>query len=371
MASIILSAAGTAAGAATGLPYAAAIGGKLGRMIGGVVDQSALGRGSKVRRSQSARLSELVVQTSTYGKMIPIIYGTVRIAGNIIWALPIREVATTSTSSSSAGGGKGGGKVTQTSTNYSYYVTLAIAICEGEVSNLQRIWADAKQLDLSQYTVRFYTGSDVQLPDPFIQSCEGVDNTPAYRGLSYVVIEDFPLADFGNRIPNFTFEVTKRAYENDYGDDNAESLIRAVVMIPGAGEFVYDTEIVQKINGESVDGSWVQQGNQLAVNMHNQQGKANALVALSQLKDICPNVEWVSVVVAWFGDSLDIATCSVMPGVEYKVGAATTPNQWGVAGYDRAGARQITLEDGGAIYGGTPDDESLLRYVQELRTQGY
>jgi hypothetical protein len=371
MASIILSAAGTAAGAATGMPYAAAIGARLGRMVGGMVDQSAFGKGNKVRHGQSARLSELVVQTSTYGKMIPIVYGTVRIAGNIIWALPIKEVATTSTSSSSAGGGKGGGKVTQTSTNYSYYTTLAIAICEGEINNLQRIWADAKQLDLSQYTVRFYTGSEGQLPDPFIQSCEGVENTPAYRGLAYVVIEDFPLADYGNRIPNFTFEVTKRAFDNDYGDDNVEALVRGVVMIPGAGEFVYDTEIVQKISGESVDGQWVQQGNQSAVNMHNQQGKANAQVALSQLQEICPNVEWVSVVVAWFGDSLDIATCSVMPGVEYKVGAVTTPNDWGVAGYDRASARQITLEEGSAIYGGTPDDESLLRYVQELRSRGF
>ena len=40
-----------------------------------------------------------------------------------------------------------------------------------------------------------------------IAAAEGQDQTPAYRGRAYVVFEDLPLADYGNRIPNLTFEV--------------------------------------------------------------------------------------------------------------------------------------------------------------------
>ena len=43
--------------------------------------------------------------------MIPIVFGTVRISGNVIWSLPIQEVATTTQVSS---GGKGGGGVSIT-----------------------------------------------------------------------------------------------------------------------------------------------------------------------------------------------------------------------------------------------------------------
>lgn len=47
-----------------------------------------------------------------------------------------------------------------------------------------------------------YHGTETQNPDPLIQGVEGASKTPAFRGLIYAVWEDFPLADFGNRIPN-------------------------------------------------------------------------------------------------------------------------------------------------------------------------
>jgi hypothetical protein len=52
-----------------------------------------------------------------------------------------------------------------------------------------------------------YLGLDTQNPDSVITSVQGVGNTPAYRGVSYVVLEDIPLGRYGNRIPNFLFEV--------------------------------------------------------------------------------------------------------------------------------------------------------------------
>ncbi|MEZ5691473.1 MAG: glycoside hydrolase TIM-barrel-like domain-containing protein [Rickettsiales bacterium] len=368
MASIILSSVGSAAGAATGLPFGARVGSALGRIAGGIIDSN-LNNG-KLDGIRGGRLADLAVQSSAYGNMIPIIYGTVRIAGNIIWSLPIKEIIVTTTSS--AGGGKGGGgKVSQTSSSYSYSVTLAVAVCEGEISDIIRIWADAGQLDLSRYNIRIYKGGESQLPDSLIQSIEGIDKTPAYRGLAYVVFEDFPLADYGNRIPNFTFEVKKKFLYADYEGETAEDMISAVAMIPAAGEFVYDTQVVNKVSGVQVGTEWAQQGNIQPVNSHNVNGIANSLLSLNQLEQTCPNIGWVSVVIAWFADNMDIASCSIKPGVEYKEGATTSPNIWSAATYNRSTARLITQINNIPQYGGTPDDASILRYLDELKVRGY
>ncbi len=369
MASIILSAAGSAAGAATGLPFGARIGSIAGRLAGGLIDSKM--RSGKLSPVHGSRLADLAVQSSAYGKMIPIVYGSVRIGGNIIWSQPIKETIVTTTSSAGGGGKGGGGKVSQTSSSYSYSVTLAVAVCEGEVSDVLRIWADAKQLDMSAYTIRIYKGGETQSPDSLIQAIEGASKTPAYRGLCYVVFEDFPLADYGNRIPNFSFEVQKKTLYADYNNQTVEDMLTGMVMIPAAGEFVYDTQVDYKVSGAQVGANWVQQGNQERINMHNASGKANALLSLDQLKNTCPNVGWVSVVVAWFGDNMNVASCNVTPAVEYQTGATTTPNIWSVAGYNRSTARLITQVGGAPQFGGTPDDTSLLRYLDELKARGY
>lgn len=369
MASIVLSAAGSAVGAAVGGPFGAYVGGRLGQSLGSRIDSGFL-PGAKLSGLHGPRLAELGVQSSTYGRMIPVVYGHMRIAGNIIWSLPIRETATTS-SSSAGGGGKGGGRVTQSATRYSYSVTLAIGICEGPVDEVTRVWADAQQLDLSQFTVRLYRGDEAQLPDSLIVALEGAERTPAFRGLAYAVFEDFPMADYGNRIPNFTFEVRRSLRQPDYGADTLEGMVEGMVMIPGGGEFVYDTQVESKIPGVAVDGVLLQQGHRQFVNMHTPQGVANALVSLDQMARVCPSVAWVSVVVSWFGTALDAGACEVLPGVEFNGGGITYPDDWRVAGFTRASARAITTVDGKVQYGGTPDDGSLLRYLDALRARGY
>jgi hypothetical protein len=371
MASIVLGAAGAAVGA--GLPgVGPVVGGVLGRAlggaVGGLVDDALFGVPNSYR--EGARLADLSVQVSTYGKAIPALYGTARMAGNIIWSRPIEETATTTTSRS--GGGKGGGGgARSSSTTYSYSVSLAIAICEGPIDKLVRVWADAQQLNLAQGAFRIYKGDEVQLPDSFIESFEGAGRTPAYRGLAYVVIEHFPLADYGNRIPNFTFEIKKKTVIAEVVGEPVESQIKSMIMIPGSGEFVYDTSIQQKLSGEAAGEAWAQSGLAVPINQHTPEGKANALVSLDDLAETCPNVEWVGVVVTWFGTSLSAAACDVLPGVEYAAGAQTQPEQWSVGAYTRGTAWAITLEDGSPRYGGTPDDQSLLRYLDALKARGY
>lgn len=370
MASIVLGAAGSAIGGAMSGAVGATIGTSLGRLTGGIIDNAVFG-GGETRYREGPRLSDLAVQTSTYGKVIPLVYGTVRLAGNVIWSRPIKETATTTTSTSGGGGkGGGGGGTTQSTTNYSYSISLAVAICEGPIDEVVRIWADAKQLDVSLGTYRIYRGNEEQLPDPFIESFEETGSTPAYRGMAYVVVEDFPLADFGNRIPNFTFEVKKKAEYADAQEETLEQLIKSITLIPGSGEFVYDTNVQHKINGEEVAGGFAQAGNRVPINRHHPDSQANVKLALDQMQETLPNLEWVSVVVTWFGTSLDAGECEIFPGVEYKTGGTTTPDTWACAGYTRNTAYAITHVNDSPRYGGTPDDAGVLRLLDELNDRG-
>lgn len=362
---------GSAIGGAVGSfggPVGSAIGAALGRQVGNSIG----GRVNKTSKSSVGRhLSDLAVQSSSYGDSIPMLYGSGRIAGNIIWALPIKEVLTTSQGNS--GGGKGGGaqKTSKGDASYSYYATLAIAICEGEVDELVRIWADAKVINPADYTIRFYKGTETQSPDSLIESYEGMGSTPAYRGLCYVVVEDFPLGDFGNRIPNFTFEVSRNAAVATGGEMRVEEMVESIVLIPGAGEFVYDDIVQSKIPGELVGGNWAQRGNITRINQNNRDGKSDALVSLDQLERTCPNIQWVAPVVCWFGDSTDAGDCIIKPGVEYQNGATTSPDVWAAGSFTRSTARQITQVEGSPQYGGTPSDASLVRYLTELKNRGY
>ena len=132
-----------------------------------------------------------------------------------------------------------------TTTTYTYTASLAVAICEGAISEVVRVWADAKQLDLTAGSYSLYLGDETQLPDTFMSSFYPAGQTPAYRGTAYVVIKDFPLGDFGNRIPNFTFEVRRTLKFSP----SVEEKVKDIVMIPGAGEFVYGTQNTTKQDG--------------------------------------------------------------------------------------------------------------------------
>lgn len=322
---------------------------------------------------KGGRLTDLTVQTSSYGETIPLVFGKVKISGNIIWATDIKETPVTTEVS---GGGKGGtlSPTRRTQTSYDYKVSIAIALCEGEINSIDRIWADSDLVNLSEFCASFtlHTGSQTQLPDTIIEAIKGVGNTPAYRGLTYVVIEDLDLNAFGNRIPNFSFEVNRAVSGSFGGSEKIEDMVTGINIIPGSGEFVYDTIIQKKIFGVEVDGRFIQRGGSEIVNMNNASKKADVLVSLDQLEQTFPNLEWVSIVCTWFANSLDANVATIQPRVEYKTSTITQPDLWSVAGYNRASAPQVTLdENNNPIYGGTPSDSSVLRLIDELKLRGY
>jgi hypothetical protein len=209
MAALLLSAAGAAAGGAVFWLGGAIAGRVIGALAGNLIDNALLNGGTP-RSYQGPRLSDLEIMASTEGAPIPRLYGRARVSGEMIWATELEEVVTTS-SDTSGGGGKGGGgsTVTTTSTTYSYFANFAVGLGEGVIANVMRVWADGKPLDLSGLTMRFYSGAEDQTADALIVAKEGSENVPAYRGLSYVVFERLPLANFGHRIPQLSFEVVR------------------------------------------------------------------------------------------------------------------------------------------------------------------
>lgn len=186
MATLVLSTVGTMLGGP--------VGGAIGALIGQSIDQELLA-------PRGPRLGDLGVQSSTYGTQIPRIYGTMRVAGSVVWATDLVQSEATT-------GAKGQPDATQ-----SYSVSFAVALSSRSVTAIKRIWADGKLLrgiegDFKvSTTFRFYAGSEAQVIDPLIGSIEGNASTPAYRGLALAVFENLELAEFGNRIPFLTFEV--------------------------------------------------------------------------------------------------------------------------------------------------------------------
>ncbi len=160
---------------------------------------------------EGPRLTDTKIQTSSYGEYLVRPYGAFRLSGNIMWASDVREEVTTSTQSAGGGkGGGGGGSVTTTS--YAYFRSFAIGICEGPITNIDRVWAGTELIydrikDESRHDIDLFLGTDTQEKSSTISSFRGAENTAAYRDTAYVVFFDFPLTDYGNSIPLFSFEV--------------------------------------------------------------------------------------------------------------------------------------------------------------------
>ncbi len=241
--SLVLGVVGGIAGSFFGMPQ---IGFAIGSAIGAAIDPPA------GPDQMGPRLNDLSVQNSSYGVFIPIVYGSYRLSGNVIWSEDIKE-----TKHEEEIGGKGGDSAT--STTFTYSCSFAVSLCEGgdgaEAVTLRRIFADGRLIydgsnqyvapedydgetvwstairilrdeddedgALSNTDFVFYGGGEEQLPDPLMESILGVGNVPAYRGQCYIVFTDLPLAKFGNRIPNMSFEIVKNGrYEQDLHLDN-------------------------------------------------------------------------------------------------------------------------------------------------------
>jgi len=212
MATLVLGVVGAAIGST--IPgVGTALGWSIGTTLGGVYD-ALTAPGINV---ETGRLTDLRLSGSNYGVGLTRLWGTNIIPGDYVWFAEDADgnhLIEHSETTHEGGGSGGGPRVNNTKIWYtaSYALTFGqgtIMDSEGNFidrnSVLEKLWIDDKLVwdkDSSEnsVTLRWYPGSETQMPDTLISAVEGADYAPAYRGQRLVVIEDHDLSDFGNRL---------------------------------------------------------------------------------------------------------------------------------------------------------------------------
>jgi len=359
MATLVLAGAGAALGGSVGGSLlglsSMALGKAAGATLGSLIDQRLLGAGAEP--IETGRVERFRVMGSSEGAGLARVFGRTRVAGQMIWSSRFLETVSTEDV-----GGKGGGGGGATVREYSYSVSVAVALCEGDVIRVGRIWADGQPVDQSGLTWRLHRGTEDQAPDPLIAAIEGVAETPAYRGTAYVVIENLGLGPYGNRIPQFSFEVFRRPAPRNPDLPRSPALdVRGVALVPGTGEYALVTEPVYFRRGK---------GDSTALNVHNDRGEPDFLVSLDQLEAEFPASRAVSLVVSWFGDDLRCDRCTLRPKVE-QTGQDGDPMRWRVSGLGRFEATAVSRKDNRPVFGGTPADPSVIQAIETMRAGGH
>ena len=150
--------------------------------------------------------------------------------------------------------------------------------------------------------------------------------------------------------------------------------LSGVHLLPATGEFTYDTIAHQgAAAGEAL----------LPLNAFFAPGgtKTDCAYALDQLQAAHPECATVSLVCAWFADSLEAASCRIYPATYFIGGSFTQASesswiadQWRVSGLTQNSSGLIALPrlaSGGAAYGGTPSDASVVRCLRDLKARGF
>ena len=194
MAQLVLAAAGAAIAGPLGFAW------QTGWLVG-----SMLGSALFPQKTQGPRLDDRTIVGTEYGQAIPWVAGAPRLAGQYIWASPLREIANTQRA------GKGGGaKVT----TYTYECDVMIILTENVTEGVARDWLNGELVrngvtikDGIWNGVTVYTGAADQLPDPTYEAAVGAGNAPAYRGRTTIVIRGLQLGG-GKQLPNLEHQVS-------------------------------------------------------------------------------------------------------------------------------------------------------------------
>jgi len=159
--------------------------------------------------------------------------------------------------------------------------------------------------------------------------------------------------------------------------------IEAVTMIPAATEWAYapyevfrdqittGVEFVATENAYSVYDSsqWVIEYGDAANSGRIGGAACDWATSLNSLQKQLPNCTLVNLYVAWYGNDLRAGSCTLMPGVT-RTEFDDMPHEWVCNGLHRNEAHLVSTVNGGAAFGGTPDDQSVVAAIKDLNARG-
>lgn len=176
-------------------------------------------------------ISSLSVTSSTYERVIERVYGTHIVTGNVFWTSDKIATARNNVRLNRSTG------LYENVATTRYFLTFALGLCAGEIQDVLRIWADDVLIYSRDYTstsslvngatingaelgidparpynttfgqIHVYTGGEDQSPSPIMG--DGL----AYRGLAYIIFENFDITQSGGRLPTFRIEVMRNVDE--------------------------------------------------------------------------------------------------------------------------------------------------------------
>lgn len=182
-----------------------------------------MGGKSSTITSAEERILSLQVQRSSQGLTLPVIYGRTRVAGNLVW---YGDFVTIEHKTTTRQGGKSGGGVKQVDISYTYEAAVMLALCEGEIQGVGRIWRDKEKFDsLAQLRLTLMRGGDEQPLWTHLQQAKHQDQALNYSGTAYLCSPNYELTKSA-QIYQHNFEVIgKLGYSGNIPDANPREIV--------------------------------------------------------------------------------------------------------------------------------------------------
>ena len=156
-------------------------------------------------KTPAPKPGQLSVPTSQYGLVVPVLYGTRKKAGNLIWHGEMQVTELKQKVGGGGGLGKGFGGSKKQTVGFEYRISMAFVLCMSlsPRKTVIKAWQNKEEMSLDKFTI--YDGSQTA-GHPQMTSL--IEREAVMKNICYAYFEDFLLPGGGTSIPHFQFEVS-------------------------------------------------------------------------------------------------------------------------------------------------------------------
>jgi hypothetical protein len=158
--------------------------------------------GGNTNATSTQKYTQLDTQTSAYGLPIRLFWGKKRLAPNVVWANDF--LAIPEKNGKKGGGGKGGGGKGAGGVVYDYFVAVILALCEGPLTGIDKVWADKDVTTLAALGLTLIPGAADDAVWSYLTT-NHPDQADAYAYTAKLVNSRYSLGKSPN-LPTHNFE---------------------------------------------------------------------------------------------------------------------------------------------------------------------